>query len=81
MRVKSLVGAGAVAVALVAGPLAQASAQASAEGFVAPGSDSLPDSLTCESVFDALEDQSPEWTEEGIDQVEDWCESITGEED
>ncbi|WP_092807426.1 hypothetical protein [Rhodococcus globerulus] len=77
MRVKSLVGAGAVAVALVAGPVAQASA----EGSVAPGSDSLPDSLTCESVFDALEDQSPEWTEEGIDQVEDWCESITGEED
>ncbi len=77
MRVKSLVGAGAVAVALVAGPVVQASAQASAEGSAAPGSDTL----TCESVFDALEDQSPEWTEEGIDQVEDWCESITGEED
>ena len=37
--------------------------------------------LTCEVVFDALEDMSPEWTEEGIDQVEDWCEAITGEED
>lgn len=46
-----------------------------------PGSEGSPEMLTCEVVFDALEDMSPEWTEEGIDQVEDWCEAITGEED
>lgn len=77
MRVKSLVGTGVVAVALVAGPVSIASADDSDPG----GSGSLPSALTCESVFDALEDNSPEWADDGIDQVEDWCEMITGEED
>ncbi|NMM89695.1 hypothetical protein B2J88_36080 [Rhodococcus sp. SRB_17] len=77
MRVKSLVGTGAVAVALVVGPVTPASAEVSEPD----NGGSLPNALTCENVFDALEDNSPEWADEGIDQVEDWCEMITGEED
>ena len=77
MRVTAMVGTGAMAVALAAGPVATASA----EGAETAGSEGSPEMLTCEVVFDALEDMSPEWTEEGIDQVEDWCEAITGEED
>lgn len=77
MRVRSLVGTGAMAAALIVGPGATAFAGAPEPD----GGGSLPTELTCESVFDALEDNSPEWTEEGIDQVEDWCEMITGEED
>lgn len=77
MGVKSLVGIGAVAAALIVGPVANASAGGS--GTADP--ENAPGVLSCESVFDALEDMSPEWTEEGIDQVEDWCELITGEED
>ncbi|MDV6277624.1 hypothetical protein R3Q06_29460 [Rhodococcus erythropolis] len=77
MRVKAMVGTGAMAVALAAGPVATASA----EGAETAGPEGSPGMLTCEVVFDALEDMSPEWTEEGIDQVEDWCEAITGEED
>ncbi|MFC8935418.1 hypothetical protein ACFT1A_25320 [Rhodococcus sp. NPDC057135] len=77
MRVRAMVGTGAMAVALATGSVGTASA----EGAEAVASEGSPEVLTCEVVFDALEDMSPEWTEEGIDQVEDWCEAITGEED
>lgn len=50
MRVKAMVGTGAMAVALAAGPVATASA----EGAETAGSEGSPEMLTCEVVFDAL---------------------------